>query len=210
MLTPVGYIFVGIAALLMRQVIVGRVSETPSDIKDLVTALLNGDTAAAAAVTAKRGSNVDLPTSTMEVGGSTDLKGFNQNLIATGNGYVLLLSEVKRLGAGAKGYSYGAIGPTDYFDCSGLVWRAMRNLGIYTGNRFTTSTIQYLVPKTLTRVTTPQAGDIVVWPGHHMGVVDGANSFYSAKNPHSGIGEDTITNFDKQFGSHVLYRVNHA
>ena len=94
------------------------------------------------------------------------------------------------LGKTAKGYRFGASGP-DYYDCSGLMWKATRKAGVYTGGRFTTWTIGGNAA--FGKVSSPVVGDLVVWPTHHMGVVTGKNQFYSAKNSRDGIGYATIS-----------------
>jgi cell wall-associated NlpC family hydrolase len=105
-----------------------------------------------------------------------------------------------KLGESAKGYRFGATGP-EYYDCSGLMWRACQKAG-FKGVRFTTSTIQ--LSKAFVRlggpemgVSTVTTGDIVVWPGQHMGVVTTPGRFYSARSVASGIGEANISGFIK-------------
>lgn len=53
-------------------------------------------------------------------------------------------------------------------DCSGLVWRAMLDMGVKLP-RFTTTTI--LLSSHFVKVSAPAQGDVVVWPGDHMGIV---------------------------------------
>lgn len=66
-------------------------------------------------------------------------------------------------------------------DCSGLVWRAMLDTGASVP-RFTTTTI--LLSKHFSRVTSPSPGDIIVWPGDHMGIVSSAGMMLNS--PHTG------------------------
>lgn len=67
-------------------------------------------------------------------------------------------------------------------DCSGLVWRAMRDIGSSIP-RFTTTTI--LASKSFTRVSgSPAPGDVIVWPGDHMGIVASAGMMLDS--PHRG------------------------
>ena len=113
-----------------------------------------------------------------------------------------LLAEAIILGKAAKGYEFGAEGPTRY-DCSGLVWRAAEKIGAYHGARFTTWTVVHdnqiksqfkLIPRAHAEV-----GDIVVWaqsPTHgHMGIKSGLDQFYSAESVKSGIGYGRISTF---------------
>lgn len=195
MFTAVGYVFLGVGALLLRQVVVGRVAETPADLKDLFVALVNGDPAAARQVTQLRGENV---------GSALD-----SNVASTVGGVISplptsLLNECERLGTAAKGYVLGATGPT-YYDCSGLVWRAMKNLGIYTGVRFVTANFEHIAPKFATKVGQPLAGDIVIWPGKHMGIATGGDGMYSARSTAKGIGNSTISGDAGYFGSQPHY-----
>ena len=100
------------------------------------------------------------------------------------------------MGDTASGYKYGTSGPTTY-DCSGLVWRAARNIGAYQGARFNTQSFVILGRKSWRQVTgEPQVGDVVLWRYYtppHMGIVSGPNQFYSARSRSSGIGEGSIT-----------------
>lgn len=101
-----------------------------------------------------------------------------------------LLSTAVALGTAAGNtYQWGATGP-DAYDCSGLVWTAMKQLG-YTGRRFNTAT--FALSKAGTRVATPATGDVVLWTGHHMGIVSGTDQFYSAKSALLGIGYAKIS-----------------
>lgn len=117
-----------------------------------------------------------------------------------GGGKNSIIAEARKEGSSAKGYSWGATGPS-YYDCSGLVWSTLRHQG-YKGGRFTTSTIDNT---NLKRVGNPRRGDIVVWPGHHMGFVTGPNRMYSAKSPSAGIGRNTISGDSSYFGYKPVY-----
>ena len=75
----------------------------------------------------------------------------------------------------------------DRGDCSGLVWRAGRDIGIPWA-RFTTSTIMF--SQYVERISAPSTGDIVVWPGHHMGIVSGPGQMLNA--PKTG----TVVRYD--------------
>lgn len=113
-----------------------------------------------------------------------------------------LLAKAEALGRAAKGYLFGAEGPT-YYDCSGLVWRAALDIGEYTGARFTTYSILHqssirLQFHQIHRVDA-DVNDIVVWStpeAHgHMGVISGPDRFYSAESVKSGIGFQSISGF---------------
>jgi cell wall-associated NlpC family hydrolase len=81
----------------------------------------------------------------------------------------------------------------------------MKNLGIYTGLRFTTVTFALQLASKVTKVANPTVGDIVVWSvPQHMGVVDGPDSFYSALNHAEGIRSASISGMG---GSPRFYRI---
>lgn len=107
-----------------------------------------------------------------------------------------ILEAALKRGKTAKGYLFGAVGP-DYYDCSGLIWRATQDAGVYSGDRYTTSTI--LQTHQFNRIITPRIDDIVVWDYSgvhgHMGVISGPDQFYSARSHDSGIGYLTISSF---------------
>lgn len=158
-------------------------SEIPGDLSDLtIAAVSGGDVAAVLART-----------------GTTD----TTSVSASPAGASGLLEEMQTLGGKAIGYRLGSTGP-DYYDCSGLVWASMKALG-YTGPRFSTASFANGAPAGLTPVTTPQAGDIVVWPrggtkGGHMGVMTDSTNFYSALSPQSGIKTVPVANVTKEKG----------
>ena len=217
--TAVGYLFVAAAVILIRQVIVGRVNEIPSDVKDLTLSLLKGDTAGASSVLAQRGSNADMSgTVGAGVGDLLGTNGVDPNSLlgqhmypgmsATASSFIQVC---KQLGGAAKGYQKGATGP-DYYDCSGLIYTALKQMGIYTGFRFWTGNFDIVAPKFATKVTgSYYPGDIILWPGHHMGVVDGTNSMYSARSVAKGIGSGPIDADIAYFGSQPEYwRLNGA
>lgn len=164
--------------LMIRQVAIGRAPETADDARDFFAAVFSGDLEAARAVAKQRGTNVGDVT---EAGSSTAVGSVTSTI---------LLSEAMRIGNAARGYRLGSTGP-EYFDCSGLVWRAMMNVGMR-HPRFTTSSFALVVPEA-SRVDTPTVGDLVVWTGKHMGIVSGPDRFYSALSPTSGIRDAVIS-----------------
>jgi pimeloyl-ACP methyl ester carboxylesterase len=110
--------------------------------------------------------------------------------------------------AASGGYVWGATGP-DSYDCSGLVWAAAKDIGVYSGNRFTTSTFRSVASGWATETNSPAVGDIVVWPGKHMGIVAGSDRYYSARSTKKGIGYATLTGDNNYFGiSPEYWRVN--
>lgn len=200
--------------LVARQVSKGRVSNISQDLGDAFIALVSGDTKAFTEVL-KRSGESSTPTSaesaisnlTAGVTGGITTAG-----TAIGSGVVgglvpaaIMAAAITR-GTHAKGYEFGATGP-DYYDCSGLIWRAFQDGARYKGPRFTTTSFQSI--KEVKRIAAPgqqgpgltlaAAGDYVVWNGGdgggHMGVVTGPNKFYSARSTESGIGESPINGF---------------
>jgi len=208
---PIGYLFVLAGALLMRQVLVGRVTETPTDIKELTVALLSGDMDAVRAVSSLRGSNVVSATSvargrrdlqqTGELAGNL-VDDYAASLVGSSVKGKKLLGECIRLGDPAT-YVWGASGP-DTFDCSGLVWRAAVNLKMFKGARFTTASFSGSSRTWCDSLPSDAGhapGDIVVWPGKHMGVFVDGDTFYSARSPEKGIGRSSLSGDQNYFGS---------
>lgn len=173
----IGYLSILAGVLLIRQVAVGRARETPTDIRDLIVSAFRGDFAGVSAVTSQRGSVL----SPVAIGSS----------VVTGGGSALE-SEMRRIGSG-RPYVFGAEGPSAY-DCSGLVWRALYNLGVYRGPRFTAdSSMLSALSGKIAQVSSPAPGDIVLWSGHHVGVVTGPDRMFSALNSSDGIIESSIS-----------------
>lgn len=193
-MSTVGWFLILAALLIVRQVAHGRVLNLGEDISDMFTALVTGNTAEFTAVLARTG---DSATSTVAAS-STAATG------AVGAAPASLLAAAMKRGKAAKGYVFGATGPT-YYDCSGLVWRACQDCG-YTGNRFTTFTIQS--HSEFSRTDSPQVNDIVLWPTHHMGVMSGAGTFYSARNPKAGITDAKIDSFRKEPPVYLRFGTN--
>lgn len=165
----------------------GRTSELKTDASDFITAVLNGKDVKE--IAARRGTNIDATISEPGSAGGTDLV---DGPISNSGGAVL--REAQRLGAAANNrYVWGSTGPMGY-DCSGLVWKAMRNTGVYTGIRFTTGTFPVLATSRgfASKVSTPGAGDIVLWSGH-MGIVAGPDLMYNAASKKSGIRMSSIS-----------------
>lgn len=197
-MSTLGYLLVLGALFLVREVLKGRVSNITGDLSDASLALIQGDTAALSEVLSRTGTDntadqgtIDLGTGTLTNAG----KGNPANGAPAGTpvNNVSLLRIAVQLGQAAKGYKLGAVGP-DYYDCSGLVYTALKQIG-YKGSRFVTGDV--LSNKWFTRIdaSNVQYGDIVVWPAHHMGIVSGTDQFYSARSVKSGIGQSPISTF---------------
>lgn len=199
-----GYGAIIIGVLLLRQVFIGRARETPADLRDFATAILSGDFESVKTVAAQRGDAT--ATETVSSGAiapaSSGLTSFGQSPLEV---------EMKRLGTG-KPYVFGAEGPNAY-DCSGLVWRATQNLGLTNSARYVVGGFAPAMGSKVSRISGPERGAVVVWPGAHIGIVDGADSYFSAKNPTSGIKSDSLSEeivwFRQNEGvSPIYFRVN--
>jgi hypothetical protein len=197
-----GYLFLLVGGMLIRQVVVGRAVETPGDIRDLSLAFLQGDMTSVGEVFSRRGENTSVVRNEVAVlDDGTPVPGGD----AASPTAHTLFEKVFALGSAASGYRLGATGPT-YYDCSGLIWRAMKDTGIYTGPRFTTTTFPAIaVAKKWTKVDTPSEGDIVLWAGHHMGIAADNAGMYSARSTSKGIGPSLIQGDAGFFGYQPTY-----
>lgn len=115
-----------------------------------------------------------------------------------------IFNAVTQLGDASGKYVWGATGP-DAFDCSGLIWNALGKTGVYKGPRFTTHNFNQVAPQFAEPVSTPAKGDIVVWPGHHIGVVADQDKYYSARSPAKGIGDASLSADSGYFGMKPQY-----
>lgn len=192
-----GLLFALAGGYLLQRVSVGRSDSVTADTKKFISAIVSGNA----------GEVKGLSTTTLASGSSSSSSG-NVPLPLRGEA---MLQEMHSL-ANGKPYRMGATGP-DAFDCSGLVWRALKSLNIYTGDRFTTSTFESIAPKFATRLTAPEImdivpeeGDIVIWPGKHMGVVDsGSDKFFSAYSTAKGCIISSISANTKYLGEQPDY-----
>lgn len=225
-MNTLAWILILCAALMIRAVSKGRVMNIGEDLSDAFLAIVNGKTDDLAEVLTRKGeavtpSSFDVaaaglgsigPGLTNAIGSMTDDAAKQLGQIQQDINKNLAFAAVE-LGSKAKGYRWTATGP-DYYDCSGLMWRAAQKVG-YKGPRFTTSTVLLMKGfhkldgvSTLENIGNSSKaviGDIVLWPGHHMGVMTGTNKMYSARNPKSGIGETSITGFRKERPIYVRY-----
>lgn len=115
-------------------------------------------------------------------------------------------SKVVALGEAAKGYVWGATGP-EYYDCSGLIWRALYDLGYYKGQRFTTSSFEGIASTFAEGSDGSVYGDIVLWPTRHIGIVIGGDKMYSARSTTKGIGYSSIAGDTSVLGQPKFYRL---
>lgn len=214
-MNTLAWVLILAALLVVHAVYRGRVFNMGEDLSDAFIALVSSDTAGLKEVMERRGdsttasaANLSLFQPSLESVAGPGIgiaKGIGQGLDEferKANASVSLAAVL--LGEKAKGYRWGASGP-DYYDCSGLIWQAMKLTKVYTGKRFTTSNFVSATKGIYTRVDSPQVDDIVLWPLRipyatgHMGVVTGPDKFYSARSVRSGIGESPI----KSFRSHA-------
>lgn len=188
-MTTIGWLFILAAAVILRQVAKGRVVELPQDARDMLVGALRGDFEAVKEAAARSGEGL---TPSLAAEGSSTISGTAGGGAASSSG-AAVIAEMKRLGDGKRYIWSGTFAPgSGGGDCSGLVWRALHNLGIYKGPRFTTFTFPVQSRGFATRVSDPQPGDIVVWNRGltgHMGIVTGPNRFYSALSSEAGVRE---------------------
>lgn len=199
-MSTLGWLFILFGFLTARQVLRGRVMQIPEDLGDAFIAFASADTDALGEVLARTGDSATATqaASTGTVGAPND-----NPLTTVGNISVAAVN----LGKKAKGYRWTATGP-DYYDCSGLMWRAVQAVG-YKGSRFSTATIRSR--KEFKVITNPTVNDLVLWPAGsggatgHMGVITGNDLFYSARSRSSGIGESKISTFRKTKPIYLRY-----
>jgi cell wall-associated NlpC family hydrolase len=201
-MNTVAWVLILVGMLTLRQVSRGRTLQIGEDLSDALLALVRGDTTDLTAVLARTGTG-NAPTTAI---GDPSVAKDATPAASRPKG---LAAAVVARGEKAKGYRWAATGP-DYYDCSGLVWRGLQDIG-YTGTRFSTATIRSrdhfkVISSPAMQgpaLTNAGPGDIVLWPPGsggvtgHMGVMTAPNRFYSARSVRSGIGESAITGFRK-------------
>ncbi|VDG31412.1 hypothetical protein (plasmid) [Lactobacillus brevis] [Lactiplantibacillus mudanjiangensis] len=114
------------------------------------------------------------------------------------------LDEAIKLGHAARGYSEsaGRLGP-EYYDCSGLVYTALKHLGVHVGGGSTTGPeYQFTSPVSWSKA---RPGDLAFWGSggsEHVGIVSntsGSGRMYNAENPTDGIKYGPIKGFMSGF-----------
>lgn len=203
-MSTIGWILILSALLVIRQVSRGRVMNLGEDLSDGFIALLTGDSEQFGIVLTRTGDS--------NTASAPDLSGvdaLSRAAIVGVNLGVGLAAVARQLGSKAKGYRWAAAGP-DYYDCSGLVYKAAQASG-YKGGRFTTGSLPS--NKAFKKISPPgtqgpnvvdaTTNDIVVWQAGsggvtgHMGIITGPDTFYSARSVKTGIGESRISTFRK-------------
>lgn len=195
------------SAYFYRAAFRGRaVNDLATDTADILKAFISGDTDTAYEAFEREGTLSWSGTDTTPVSQSAVSEEINSisdttSLIPG----VKTLAEMKRLGDLAKGYRLTATGP-DYYDCSGLLYRAMKNLGYYDGIRFSTRTFVVAMGSRIERVDSPGIGIIILWPGHiAVGTSDTQN--YGALSVKQGIKSTTNAALTKAKGTPRYYRL---
>ena len=113
------------------------------------------------------------------------------------------VATARQLGNG-RAYILDTTGP-DSYDCSGLIYRTLVNLGLYNGRRFSTRDWVTLSSHIAFSVSPPAVGDVVLWAARHIGIVTGPDTFYSAYSPARGILDTSISQFP---GTPQYYRLD--
>lgn len=195
-MNTIAWVLILIGVLVARATSKGRIMNIGEDLSDSFLALVSGDFKGVTAVLGRTGDNASATTT-----------GIITKRVATGVGHedgsANLLSTAITLGGKARGYRLGATGP-DYYDCSGLVYRAVQQFG-YKGSRFTTDDVQGKTGFKRVNESEATIGDVVLWPTHHMGIISDTGKFYSARNPRSGIGVAPIKGFRSEAPVYLKY-----
>lgn len=200
-MTTVAYVLILAAIIVAKQTAAGRVMNLGEDISDAFLALARGDAKGLTEVLARKGDSTTLD--------SGQEGTFAPHVAGAADGSMSgVAAAAVNLGTAAKGYKFTATGP-DYYDCSGLMWRACQKAGVFPTSgkgsfRFTTYDVGSRTAY-FHKVSNPAPGDIVVWPTHHMGVITGTDKYYSARSEKLGIGYSTISGHGD---SHYYLRAN--
>lgn len=191
MIAALGVLLIATGVLLIRQGVVGRAENIGEDLRDFVDGVGSGDLSNATEVLERRAEPLQDPGSL--AGGGPDAASAADDAGTRTAAAGTLLKEMARLAETVNyRYAWGASGGQG-FDCSGLVWRAMKNIGMYDGPRFTTLTFSAVArSQGWPEVQSPQAGDVVNWAGQHMGVYMSNGTMYAAKSSRSGIGTQKV------------------
>lgn len=202
-MNTIGYMLILGAVFVIGAAIRGRASHLTEDISDGFLALVRGDTDAFGEVIARKGEDTTADQADLSLADVNSIGQVAGDAVSSAGAIAAggLLAAAVRRGKAAKGYRLTATGP-DWYDCSGLMWKACQDIGVYKGFRFTTFNVGNL--SAFVKVTDPQVGDMVVWKTHHMGVVSGKDMFYSARSINSGIGYSHIKGFRPEAPSFYL------
>jgi cell wall-associated NlpC family hydrolase len=223
----IAWLLILIGILTARQVTRGRVMSLPKDLGDAFIAVASGDTDSLGEILTRKG-DADTPTAAdlaiynlteATTTAATDATSYVAGGIGDAwkqleEGIANIAAAAMIMGERAKGYRWTATGP-EYYDCSGLMWRACQAIG-FKGSRFTTASLPSL--KEFKRIDPKSAAfnDIVLWlPGSggvtgHMGVKTDTDQFYSARSVRSGIGASAISTFRKTTPRYYRYVGPHA
>lgn len=198
--------FVLVGMIIMRQSIKGRaLKDIPGDIGDM----LRG--AATSLQSPSNGADIikQVLSRTGQVSSAVSgvtVDSVTGNIASSDSQGAAILMAMKQLAAACNNrYVWGASGPNGY-DCSGLVWAAMKQIG-YTGLRFTTYTFVAQMGGNVSKIDTPEVGAVVLWPSH-MGVMESATTMFSALNPNDGIMSSPLSYGPKNEGAPTFWRVN--
>jgi cell wall-associated NlpC family hydrolase len=109
-------------------------------------------------------------------------------------------------------YRFGAEGPTQFFDCSGLVWAVYKQAGLadkISGvRRGAKGYLKWFRERHLASKTNPRPGDLVIWNnGHHIGIYVGNGMAVSALNRRYGVREHPI-GFVHTFTTYLHVQIN--
>lgn len=197
-----GLLLLLIGALALRQVAVGRARDIPSDASDFFSAVVSADTDSMGEVLSRRGENVSADSVDSEVAASF---AESADTLTVKGAQTELMKETVKLGLNSSGYALGLEGEGGFYDCSGLIWKAARNIGLNPTFRFTTSNFEKALSGKVEKVSTPAIGDVVLWRSHHMGVLTGNDRLYSARSVAKGIGYSTVSGDTSYFKQQPEY-----
>ena len=113
------------------------------------------------------------------------------DITATGEAGKIIEAAKKRVGGKYLwgGNQWGS-GPSDTaVDCSHYVWHALMEAGVYNGG-YRTAVEWKTAGRPVASLEKAQAGDIIVYGDHHVGIYDGNGYIYEAKGKSYGITHD--------------------
>lgn len=205
------FILVAAGIYILRQTFIGRGPEIGTDTVEMLSEVASGNYAGAAEVFKKKADTPIFGTTSAATGGTTgttDATGSNTTGTGGTTRGLMLLNKMRALGNG-RPYVWGATGPNSY-DCSGLVWRAMKETGIYTGARFTTGSFNMIAGKFASQISGPEPGAVCNWAGTHMGVCVSKTRYYSALNRKLGIIESALSSEIANHGNPTYWRIKES